>query len=110
MLHKEFWGLLFLGFVVWILAAAAPDKRIENFCRPVVWTGNVVTSMSALVLPQHQTRVQGWFNNLDYGCQYTVWRLFYQDDYNKWKATQDAAKAAPAPASAPASSPASAAQ
>lgn len=88
MLHKEFFGLIFLGFVFWIIIATSPTQRIENACRPVGWTGNVVTSLSALVLPNHQTTVQGWFDKLEYGCRYTTWRLFYQEDYNKWKAAQ----------------------
>lgn len=84
MLHKEFWGLLFLGFVFWVIAAASPSQRIENLCRPVGWAGNVVVSGTALVLPAHQAKVQGGFNSLEYGCRYMVWRLFYQDEYNKW--------------------------
>jgi hypothetical protein len=96
MLHKEFWGLLFIGFVVWMMAAATPGLRIENGCRPVGWTGNVVTSLSALVLPAQQTKVQGWFDKLEYGCRYTAWRLFYQEAYNKWKNANDSAIIAPA--------------
>lgn len=108
MLHKEFWGLLFLAFVAWIVLAASPSKRIENGCRPVHWAGNVVTSASALVLPKQQVTVQGWFDKVEYGCQYTVWRLFYQTAYNEWLANKEAAeqaevlqstqKVAPAPA------------
>ncbi len=86
MLHKEFWGLIFLGFVFWIVIASSPSQRIENACRPIGWTGNVVTSVSALVLPTQQTKMQGWFDKVEYGCRYTVWRLFYQDAYNQWKA------------------------
>lgn len=89
MLHKEFWGLLFLGFVVWFMAAATPSGRIENACRPVGWTGNVVVSLSALVLPAQQQKVQGWFDKLEYGCRYMAWRLFYQDAYNQWKASTE---------------------
>jgi hypothetical protein len=84
MLHKEFWGLLFLGFVFWIIAASSPQARIENGCRPVGWSGNVVTSLSALVLPAQQATVQSWFDKLEYGCRYLVWRLFYQEAYNTW--------------------------
>jgi hypothetical protein len=87
MLHKEFFGLIFLGFVFWIIAATTPGQRIENACRPVGWTGSVITSMSALVLPSQQGTVQGWFDKVEYGCRYTAWRLFYQDAYNKWKAS-----------------------
>lgn len=97
MLHKEFWGLLFLAFVAWILIASTPSKRIENACAPVGWGGNVVTSLSALVLPNQQATLQRWFDKLEYGCRYTTWRLFYQDEYNAWvKSTQAGEQAAPA--------------
>ena len=124
MLHKEFWGLLFLGFVFWIIAAASPQQRIENACRPVGWTGNVVTSLSALALPAQQKKVEGWFDKLEYGCRYMTWRLFYQEAYNQWKRSTEltppaiepiippdekprpAPSAAPAPAAAPSAAPA----
>lgn len=100
MLHKEFWGLVFLGFVFWIIAASTPHQRIENACRPIGWSGNVVTSLSALVLPAQQTKMQSWFDKFEYGCRYTVWRLFYQEAYNQWKATTVPAGQTP-PALAP---------
>lgn len=87
MLHKEFFGFIFLGFVFWIIIATTPSQRIENACRPLGWGGSVITSVSALVLPNQQVTVQGWFDKVEYGCRYTVWRLFYQDAYNQWKAT-----------------------
>lgn len=101
MLHKEFFGLIFLGFVFWIIIATSPAQRIENACRPVGWSGNVITSMSALVLPNQQTVVQTWFDKIEYGCRYTTWRLFYQDDYNKWKASVAAQQAGTAPVADP---------
>lgn len=100
MLHKEFWGLLFLGFVFWVIAASSPSARIENICRPVGWTGNIITSLSALVLPAQQATIQGGFDKFEYGCRYTVWRLFYQEDYNKWLATQGKAPVEVKPATA----------
>lgn len=96
MLHKEFFGLIFLGFVFWIIAATTPTQRIENACRPIGWTGSVITSVSALVLPAHQGTVQNWFDTIEYGCRYTAWRLFYQDAYNQWKASVAAEEATPA--------------
>lgn len=84
MLHKEFWGLLFLVFVGWVFLAGTPEGRIKNFCRPVGWTGNVIVSMSALVVPDQQQRLQGYFDKFEYSCQYLNWRLFYQDEYNRW--------------------------
>ena len=97
MLHKEFWGLLFLGFVFWVMVAASPSGRIENACRPVAWVNSVVTSMSAMVVPAQQKKVEKWFDKLEYGCRYTVWRLFYQDAYNNWK-QQEGGELAPTPA------------
>lgn len=82
MLHKELWGLTLLGFIFWIIMASSPTERIERVCKPVAWTGNVTTSLAALVTPQFQTASQDWFNKLNYGCEYTVWRLFYQQAYN----------------------------
>lgn len=89
MLHKEFWGLLFLAFVAWIILATTPQKRIEHACRPIAWVGNVITSGSALAIPSQQTTIQKWFDKLEYGCQYTTWRLFYQEEYNKWLAEEE---------------------
>lgn len=118
MLHKEFWGMLFLAFVAWVFLSGTPDDRIKSVCRPVGWTGNVVVSVSALILPDQQTRVQGYFNKFEYGCRFLTWRLFYQEAYNNWLAQQQTrpagapgAPVAPgtapaAPASAPAPVPA----
>jgi hypothetical protein len=96
MLHKEFWGLLFLGFVAWIFVTANPSERIERVCRPVGWGGNVVVSLSALAAPDEEKVVQGWFNKLEYGCRYMTWRLVYQTAWNQSVAAQkqDAATAA----------------
>lgn len=88
MIHKEFWGILFLIFVGWIFIPGQPDTRIAHACRPVGWSGNVVTSLASLVLPAQQARTQHWFDKFEYGCQYTVWRLIYQDEYNTWLAKQ----------------------
>ncbi|KWU17808.1 hypothetical protein [Burkholderia cenocepacia] len=102
MIHKEFFGLLFLAFVAWIFTAA-PAQRLENACAPVGWVGNGTTSLSSLVLPAQQQKVQGWFDKVEYGCEYVAWRLFYQKAYNQFMATQglnvDNKGAAPAAAS-----------
>jgi hypothetical protein len=84
MLHKEFWGLLFLGFVVWIFMASDGQARIARTCRPMLWSGNIAVSLTAFASPATAETVQKWSNKLDYGCRYTVWRLIYQDDYNKY--------------------------
>lgn len=123
MIHKEFFGLLFLGFVAWIFMAT-PAQRLQNACAPVGWVGNGTTSLASLVLPAQQEKVQGWFDKVEYGCEYVAWRLFYQKAYNQWMASQGlnpdnkqpaaadvvsgASATAPASATPPASSPVSA--
>lgn len=84
MLAKEISGLLLLGFIVWIFLAPNPDTRIERACSPVTWGGNVATSLAALTTPAFQVSVQQGMDKLDYGCQYAIWRLFYQKQYNAY--------------------------
>ena len=103
MLHKEFWGILFLALVGWIFIASTPNERLERVCKPVGWTGNVVVSLSALVLPTQEKTVQGWFDKLEYGCRYTAWRLIYQNDYNKAVSEQQQLQGAAPSTAAPAS-------
>lgn len=84
MLVKELSGLLLLGFIVWIFLSPNPDTRIERACSPVQWSGNVATSLAALTTPAFELSVQGGMDKLDYGCQFTIWRLFYQKEYNRY--------------------------
>jgi len=95
-LHKEFWGLLFLAFVGWIFFTPDPQVRIARTCRPLLWTGNVAVSLTAFAMPSAQESVQKWSNKLDYGCRYTVWRLIYQDDYNRYVQGQSVEPEVPA--------------
>jgi len=96
MIHKEFFGMLFLAFIAWVFIAGTPNDRIDNFCRPVGWTGNAVTSLSALAVPSQQENVKGWFDKFQYGCRYMTWRLFYQEEYNKFMKSKGLPPAAPA--------------
>ena len=89
MIYKEFFGLLFLAFVGWVLLAGSGGDRINRFCEPVGWAGNVVVSVSALATgPSGQKKVQKVFNRTEYGCRYITWRLFYQKSYEQWQAEQ----------------------
>lgn len=106
MLHKEFWGLVFLAFVVWVFVAGTPQSRIENACRPIGWVGNATTSMAALTFPAHQAAAQRWFDKFEYGCRFMIWRLFYQDAYNKWLASQTQGAAPPGATPTPGATPA----
>ncbi len=88
MLHKEILGLSLLAFIVWIVMATSPLNRMEHACSPVGWVGNVSVSLVALAVPCYQDTVQKAFDKGEYGCQYTLWRLFYQKEYNAYIASQ----------------------
>ena len=101
MLHKEFWGLVFLGFVAWVILASNPQVRMARACEPIVWTGNVAASLTAFASSGGAASVQKWGDKFDYGCRYTLWRLFYQTAYNKSMAQKQTGTVGPQGTPAP---------
>ena len=82
---------LFIG--VWFISiflVTSPKDRMEKTCAPVTWVGSIATSMSMLFNVDDKTlaKTKEMFVQGNYGCTFTVWRLFYEDD---WKAEQAAA-------------------
>lgn len=83
---------LFIG--VWFISifiVTSPKDRIEKTCAPVTWMGSVATSMSMLFNVDDKTlaKTKEMFANGTYGCSFTVWRLFYEDDWKAEKAAAD---------------------
>lgn len=76
-------GVPVLFFIVWVFAAPVPQDRITRTCEPINWVGNVATSTTALSADGHTATTARWSDKLNYSCKFMVWRLFYQDDYNK---------------------------
>lgn len=81
-----FIGIWFIG----IFIVTSPQDRMEKTCAPVTWLGSIATSMSMLFNVDDKTlgKTKGMFVSGNYGCKFTVWRLFYEDE---WKAEQAAA-------------------
>ncbi len=75
-------GIPLLLFVVWIFLAPTPSTRIERACEPINWVGNLATSTTALTKEDSTATAATWSAQLNYSCQYMIWRLFYQEDYN----------------------------
>lgn len=101
-------GVPVLFFILWVFAAAVPQDRIARGCEPINWLGNVATSTTALSTEAHATTTARWSDKLNYSCKYMVWRLFYQDEYNKAVAAGLVKPAASVPAKtsgAPAAAP-----
>lgn len=79
----SFAGVLLIVFAVWVVMAANNAERIDRVCRPVTWLGNISVSLTSLVSDGNADAVQGTFNRLNYGCRFTVWRLFFEKSYLK---------------------------
>jgi hypothetical protein len=80
-------GCLLLVGVGSIFISTSPRERLERACAPVGWMGKVATSVSMLTTTSEETPLatQRWFDSLNYSCQYTLWRQFYEES---WKAEQ----------------------
>lgn len=76
-------GIPLVIFVFWVFAAPLPSERIVRVCQPIHWAGNLVTSTTALASEKHTDTSVRWSDKMNYSCQYMVWRLLYQEDYNK---------------------------
>lgn len=76
-------SLPLLVFVLWIFIAPVPEQRMERFCAPIGWVGNLTTSTTALTKEEHTATAQSWADKMQYSCEYLLWRLFYQKDYNQ---------------------------
>lgn len=75
--------MCFVFYIGWIVVSTDPHQRLDRACRPVNWTGNIVLSMAAFVAPSSQSTVDAAFKKGDYACQYSLWRLLYEDDWKK---------------------------
>merc|ERR1712138_98615 len=72
-------GVAILVWVAWIVLATDSEARIERTCQPVLWFGNVATSLTQLTFNEYQAWVQESFESADYACRFTVWRLLHED-------------------------------
>lgn len=84
MLHKEIIGLAILFYLGWIFISPSGTDRIQRFCAPVGWVGNLTVSAAALASPDSQRTLGKTMDKVTYGCEYMVWRLFYQSSYNAY--------------------------
>lgn len=82
---------LFLIWMAWIFIGGTGQQKLDRACRFNEWTGNLVTSLAELSFPSTTKQVQYFWQRIDYGCEYTLWRLIYEDDYKAAVAAQEAA-------------------
>jgi hypothetical protein len=80
---------IFIGmWVIAIFVVTSPKERLERACGPVGWTGKFGTSLAMLMDDSEKTvkSTQEFFDSATYGCQFTLWRVFYEEDWKKEQA------------------------
>lgn len=82
--HEWLWGSALLVFIVWVLIAPSSEMRIVRVCRPIHWADSGIVSLTALTAPKYESEAQNMGNRVEYGCEYSVWRLFFQEKYDAW--------------------------
>lgn len=82
-LKETLLGIPVVIFIFWVFTAPLPQDRIGRVCQPIHWVGNLATSTTALSVERHTGSAARWSDKLNYSCQFLIWRLFYQEDYNK---------------------------
>lgn len=73
--------ILTIAFLMWVISTPVPEERLDRVCTPVEKFGNVVVSLMALVSPEWVNGTRANMNDADYGCQYVIWRLFYEQSW-----------------------------
>ena len=86
--HELLWGSAIVAFIAWVLLAPDASMRINRVCRPLHWASSAVVSLTALTAPKYEADAQDGGNRVVYGCEYSIWRLFYQKDYDAYLAAQ----------------------
>ena len=86
--HELLWGSAIVAFIAWVLLAPNASMRINRVCRPLHWASSGVVSLTALTAPKYEADAQDGGNRVVYGCEYSIWRLFYQKDYDAYLAAQ----------------------
>jgi hypothetical protein len=79
---KPFAMLFFIVVMVWvgaILVTSNASKRIERACFPVGLMDRVVVATVQLLHEPWAADAHHYMKSIEYGCQFTVWKTFYED-------------------------------
>lgn len=77
----SFVSALFLVFALWIVLATSSVTRIERACQPFLWMGKFIESVFLLTYKKGAEAAVETSNEFDYGCRYTIWRFFFEEEY-----------------------------
>lgn len=89
---KPFSLIFFVAVMVWlgsIFITTDPQERMDRSCVPVQVTDKAATAAMQLIDTGWGQATHQMFQNLHYGCRFVIWRVFYEDDWNRLKALDD---------------------
>ena len=98
---KPFSLLFFVAVMAWfgaIFLPSDPQVRMDRTCIPVSYIDKGATAAMQLVDAGWGEGTHEFFENIHYGCRFVVWRVFYEDAWNRANAQ---GREGTAPAAAP---------
>lgn len=89
-------SLFLMAWVVWVAFTSSPMERLERSCAPTIWVGKLSTSVAMLADDSGRSvaPMRDWFERTNYGCKFTLWRVFYEEDWKRAQAVEQAEKEA----------------
>ena len=85
-MFKPFSILFFIASMVWfgsILITTDPQARMDRTCIPVDYAKRATTAGMLLVNDEWSQESDKLFDKWLYGCKFVIWRMFYENDWNK---------------------------
>lgn len=79
---KPFGMIFFVVVMVWfgaIFVTSNPSSRIERTCIPISLMDRVVVATVQLLHEPWAADAHIYMKNFEYGCQFTIWKTFYED-------------------------------
>jgi hypothetical protein len=108
-MFKPFALAFFVAFFVWvgaIVISTDPHERMHRAALPIALIGKATVAVVVQIEPEWAASTYNFFLQLEYGFKYTIWSVFYEEE---WRTSQTpitaSAPPGPAAASAPSKSP-----
>lgn len=90
-MFKPFSILFFIASMIWfgsILITTDPQARMDRTCIPVDYAKRATTAGLLLVNDEWSQESDKLFDKWLYGCKFVIWRMFYENDWNKSSDTE----------------------
>jgi len=71
-----------MAWFVAIFASTDPQVRMDRTCLPVEYSGRVGTSSMMLIKADWAAPTHEFFEGVNYGCKFVLWRMFYEESWN----------------------------